>query len=60
MIWYWDHESKNTKVSLRAFHDAADVSEVSKKFGGGGHRKAGGFVLPGDYNIEDLFDKGTK
>ena len=57
MIWYYDHNDKIIKVSLRAFHDRIDVSDVSKKFGGGGHRKAGGFVLPGDYNIEDLFDK---
>ena len=60
MIWYYDHNDKIIKVSLRAFHDRIDVSDVSKKFGGGGHRKAGGFVLPGDYNIEDLFDKETK
>tara|TARA_R110001592_G_scaffold350819_2_gene647301 strand:- start:15649 stop:16491 length:843 start_codon:yes stop_codon:yes gene_type:complete len=60
MIWYYDHNDKIIKVSLRAFHDRIDVSDISKKFGGGGHRKAGGFVLPGDYNIEDLFDKGTK
>ena len=57
MIWYYDHNDKVIKVSLRAFHEHIDVSDVSKKFGGGGHRKAGGFVLPGDYNIEDLFDK---
>ena len=57
MIWYYDHNDKIIKVSLRAFHDRIDVSDISKKFGGGGHRKAGGFVLPGNYNIEDLFDK---
>ena len=57
LIWYYDHNDKIIKVSLRSFHDHIDVSEVSKKFGGGGHKKAGGFTLPGDYNIEDLFDK---
>lgn len=57
LIWYYDHNDKIIKVSLRSFHDHVDVSEVSKKFGGGGHKKAGGFTLPGDYNIEDLFDK---
>jgi len=57
LIWYYDHIDKNIKVSLRAFHDYTDVSEVSKKFGGGGHKKAAGFVLPGSFKIEDLFDK---
>lgn len=57
LIWYYDHISKIIKVSLRAFHEHTDVSEVSKRFGGGGHKKAGGFTLPGDFKIEDLFDK---
>ena len=56
MIWYYDHNEKIIKVSLRAFHDKIDVSEVSKKHGGGGHKKAAGFVLPRNYNIEDIFD----
>ena len=59
MIWYYDHDDREVKVSLRAFHDHVDVSEISKKFKGGGHRKAGGFRLPGDYKIEDLFDEET-
>jgi len=57
MIWYYDHDDRDIKVSLRAFHDTIDVSEVSKKFGGGGHKKAAGFRLPGDYVIDSIFDK---
>lgn len=57
LIWYYDHNDRMIKVSLRAFHEHIDVSEVSKRFGGGGHKKAGGFTLPGDFKIEDLFDK---
>jgi uncharacterized protein len=57
MIWYWDHEDQHTKVSLRAFHETVDVSEIAKKFGGGGHKKASGFQLPKNKHIEDLFDK---
>lgn len=57
MIWYYDHNDRDIKVSLRAFHDTIDVSEVSKKFGGGGHKKAAGFRLPGETNIDDIFDK---
>ena len=60
MIWYWDHEAKETKVSLRAFHETVDVSEIAKKFGGGGHKKAAGFQLPKNKHVEDLFDKPAK
>lgn len=57
VIWYYDHSTRQVKVSLRAHHDDADVSEVAKKYGGGGHRKAAGFALPPDVNIEAIFDK---
>ena len=57
MIWYWDHDAQHTKVSLRAFHETVDVSEVAKKFGGGGHKKAAGFQLSKDIHVEDIFDK---
>ncbi len=58
MIWYYDHEDKFIKVSLRSFHDKIDVSEIAKKHGGGGgHRKAAGFQLPGDAIVDDIFDK---
>jgi oligoribonuclease NrnB/cAMP/cGMP phosphodiesterase (DHH superfamily) len=60
LIWYWDHEAKHTKASLRSFHDIADVAEIAKKFGGGGHRKAAGFQLPAGKHIEDIFDKPKK
>lgn len=56
LIWYYDHEDRIIKVSLRAFHDHVDVSEISKKFGGGGHKKAAGFTLPGDAIVDDIFD----
>jgi len=57
VIWYYDHEERNIKVSLRAFHDHVDVSEVARQFGGGGHKKAAGFSLPGDMILDDLFDR---
>jgi oligoribonuclease NrnB/cAMP/cGMP phosphodiesterase (DHH superfamily) len=56
VIWYYDHETMGIKVSLRAFHDVVDVSELARIFGGGGHKKAAGFNLPGDCNIEEIFD----
>ena len=57
VIWCYDHDTRQVKVSLRAHHDDADVSEVAKRFGGGGHRKAAGFALPPDVSIETIFDK---
>lgn len=57
VIWYYDHATRQVKVSLRAHHDDADVSEVAKKYGGGGHRKAAGFALAPDVSIESIFDK---
>ena len=56
MIWYYDHEERNYRCSLRAFHDTVDVSEISKKFGGGGHKKAAGFVLPIETHPDSIFD----
>jgi oligoribonuclease NrnB/cAMP/cGMP phosphodiesterase (DHH superfamily) len=56
VIWYYDHEQRNIKVSLRAHHDNIDVSEFAKEFGGGGHPKAAGFTLPGDTVVDELFD----
>ena len=56
MIWYYDHDANIYKVSLRAFHDTMDVSEIAKSFGGGGHRKAGGFVLPKTTHPDSIFD----
>ena len=55
MIWYYDHAEKNYKCSLRAHHDTIDVSEVAKKFGGGGHRKAAGFILSKDEHPDSIF-----
>ena len=55
MIWYHDHEDQKIKVSLRAFHDNIDASEIAKQFGGGGHKSAAGFTW--DKDIETLFDK---
>jgi len=56
MIWFYDHEDRIIKVSLRSFHDTVDVSEIAKRFSGGGHKKAAGFTLPGDAQVDDLFD----
>lgn len=55
MIYYFDHNNSAYSVSLRGFHENIDVSEVSKNFGGGGHKKAAGFRLPASIHPESLF-----
>ncbi|MFT7338157.1 MAG: oligoribonuclease NrnB/cAMP/cGMP phosphodiesterase (DHH superfamily) [Marinobacter maritimus] len=34
------------KFSLRSKEDGMDVSEIAKRFGGGGHARAAGFMMP--------------
>tara|TARA_Y100000593_G_C4233670_1_gene298342 strand:- start:88 stop:918 length:831 start_codon:yes stop_codon:yes gene_type:complete len=54
-IWSWSHKRKVHRVSLRSFYEHVDCSELAKKFGGGGHKKAAGFAYEGE-NIETIFD----
>lgn len=42
---YWD-TPEGRVFSLRSRDDGADVSEIAKRFGGGGHAHASGFRLP--------------
>ncbi len=37
----------NIKGSLRTRRDDIDLTEIAKDFGGGGHKKASGFTIPG-------------
>jgi len=44
---YWD-TPEGRVFSLRSREDGADVSEIAKKYGGGGHAHASGFRVPYD------------
>jgi phosphoesterase RecJ-like protein len=46
---------KKIKGSLRTTRSDVDVTEIAKKMGGGGHKKAAGFVVEG--TIEDVLKK---
>lgn len=52
-VWSYDHSDNQTKVSLRS-SDKIDinVSEIARKFSGGGHRNASGFSLFGLINFD--------
>lgn len=42
---YWD-TTKGRTFSLRSKPEGADVSEIAKAYGGGGHKNASGFTVP--------------
>jgi oligoribonuclease NrnB/cAMP/cGMP phosphodiesterase (DHH superfamily) len=42
---YWDVANGERVFSLRSADDGVDVSEIAKKFGGGGHPHASGFKV---------------
>lgn len=42
---YWDTPDGRV-FSLRSLPEGADVSEIAKRYGGGGHKNASGFRLP--------------
>lgn len=42
---YWDAADGSRVFSLRSKNDGLDVSEIARKYGGGGHKHAAGFTL---------------
>ena len=47
IIVFREKDDGTIKASLRTTHPNVDVSELAKKYGGGGHKKAAGFSLKG-------------
>lgn len=47
---YWD-TADGRVFGLRATDDGADVSDVAKQYGGGGHAKSAGFKVPRDHAL---------
>jgi oligoribonuclease NrnB/cAMP/cGMP phosphodiesterase (DHH superfamily) len=55
-INYANRKGKSWEVSLRAVRDNIDLSELAKKYGGNGHKKAAGFnwiprILPWEMEV---------
>ena len=46
----WSEDDKGIRVSLRSVKDF-DVSEIAKKYGGGGHKGAAGFKFDRQCNF---------
>ncbi len=47
-----EDEKGNVKGSFRTRRDDVDVAELAGRFGGGGHKKAAGFTMPGRIHQE--------
>lgn len=47
-----EDEKGNVKGSFRTRRDDLDLAELAEKFGGGGHKKAAGFTMPGRIHQE--------
>lgn len=56
---YWQSDQGIT-FSLRSNEDGLDVSEVAKKFGGGGHRNAAGFSIAKERLLNGVIDELTE
>lgn len=50
---YFDRADGKRQYSLRSTKDGMDVSEVAKRYGGGGHHNAAGFELAQGKTLED-------
>ena len=50
VVYNYDDNKSLTKFSLRSIESKADVGQVSKSLGGGGHRNAAGFTRFGFHN----------
>lgn len=50
-----EDQKGNVKGSLRTNRDDIDVDQIAKNFGGGGHKKAAGFTVPGRIEKEVKF-----
>jgi nanoRNase/pAp phosphatase (c-di-AMP/oligoRNAs hydrolase) len=47
---YWDTPESRV-FGLRSGEDGADVSEIAKQYGGGGHKHAAGFKVPREHEL---------
>lgn len=54
---YWD-TPKGRVFGLRSSDNGMDVSEIAKRYGGGGHRNAAGFTV--DYDTARTFERAAE
>jgi phosphoesterase RecJ-like protein len=52
-ILFFETPEHEIRASIRTEDDGVDVSRLAAIFGGGGHKKAAGFTVQGEFKIED-------
>jgi hypothetical protein len=55
--WHYEFPKDEWWISLRSIDTGADVSAISKEFGGGGHMRAAGFTLRMPDNLNTIFKR---
>ncbi len=55
VIWLYEPGSNEWWISLRGSDESPDLSVISKKLGGGGHRNAAGFTIKNGESLVDYF-----
>lgn len=53
-ILFYETSDKKIRASIRTEDDKVDISKIAALFGGGGHRKASGFTLDGEFVFDNL------
>jgi oligoribonuclease NrnB/cAMP/cGMP phosphodiesterase (DHH superfamily) len=55
VCWRYNVQTHEYYISMRSSSSSIDISEICKKFGGGGHRNAAGCTLPGSTILREIF-----
>lgn len=55
VVWLYEPSVNEWWISLRGNANCPDLSEICKKFGGGGHRNASGFTIKNGESLQDYF-----
>lgn len=58
LLWYYNHAAGKTHVMLRSAEEGgADVAQIARYFGGGGHTHAASFMLGRGVSVEDILER---
>lgn len=58
IVWSYNHVNGDLRASLRSTETGADVNEVARTYGGGGHRNAAGFTSTASFL--DVLSKASR
>ncbi|MDD2515820.1 MAG: DHH family phosphoesterase [Candidatus Gracilibacteria bacterium] len=55
VMFFYEKDGGIIKCSIRTPRNDFDLTEIAKKYGGGGHKKAAGFSVQGELKVQDGF-----